>query len=137
MARCPHSDIRQTPHLLRYHLLGVLCWLYPTPELVQGSYIEESGLLYANAHSVTAARFAEEPGPAGRMTGGALHEVQAEVAGQMHISRENALLGNYKASLVYFDGVIAQIQRNLRPVCLLYTSPSPRDLSTSRMPSSA
>ena len=23
------SDIRQTPHLLRYHLLGVLCWLYP------------------------------------------------------------------------------------------------------------
>ena len=29
MARCPHSDIRQTPHLLRYHLLGVLCWLYP------------------------------------------------------------------------------------------------------------
>ena len=87
-----------------------------TPELVQGSYIEESGLFYANAHSVTAARFAEEPGPAGRMTGGALHEVQAEVAGQMHISRENALLGNYKASLVYFDGVIGQIQRNLRPV---------------------
>ena len=34
----------------------------------------------------------------------------------MHISRENALLGNYKASLVYFDGVIGQIQRNLRPV---------------------
>ena len=24
-----------------------------------------------------------------------------------------------------------------RPICLLYTSPSPRDLSTSRMPSSA
>lgn len=21
--------VRQTPHLLRYHLLGVLCWLYP------------------------------------------------------------------------------------------------------------
>ena len=32
-----------------------------------------------------------------------------------------------------------QIKGKLRPpyVCLLYTSPSPRDLSTSRMPSSA
>ena len=27
--------------------------------------------------------------------------------------------------------------RALTPICLLYTSPSPRDLSTSRMPSSA
>ena len=27
--------------------------------------------------------------------------------------------------------------RTLKSVCLLYTSPSPRDLSTSRMPSSA
>ena len=23
------SSDRQTPHLLRYHLLGALCWLYP------------------------------------------------------------------------------------------------------------
>ena len=29
------------------------------------------------------------------------------------------------------------LQQRLIPVCLLYTSPSPRDLSTSRMPSSA
>ena len=28
-------------------------------------------------------------------------------------------------------------KRELAPICLLYTSPSPRDLSTSRMPSSA
>ena len=36
--------------------------------------------------------------------------------------------------------VIAEIHRILKPggvLCLLYTSPSPRDLSTSRMPSSA
>ena len=36
------TDTTQTPHLLRYHLLGVLCWLYPvhrvgTPEFVVGS----------------------------------------------------------------------------------------------------
>jgi len=33
---------------------------------------------------------------------------------QMQMSRENALLGNYEASLVYFDGAISQIQRYLR-----------------------
>ena len=32
-----------------------------------------------------------------------------------------------------FEGGVS----SLRPICLLYTSPSPRDLSTSRMPSSA
>ena len=30
-----------------------------------------------------------------------------------------------------------EIYDKLRTICLLYTSPSPRDLSTSRMPSSA
>ena len=34
----------------------------------------------------------------------------------MKMSREHALLGNYEASLVYFDGVIAQIQQHLRTV---------------------
>ena len=34
-------------------------------------------------------------------------------------------------------GVFIQGEKKLTPVCLLYTSPSPRDLSTSRMPSSA
>ena len=31
----------------------------------------------------------------------------------------------------------SEMRMNLRNICLLYTSPSPRDLSTSRMPSSA
>ena len=35
---------------------------------------------------------------------------------QMKMSREHALLGNYEASLVYFDGVVAQIQQHLRTV---------------------
>ena len=30
------------------------------------------------------------------------------------MSREYALLGNYEAALVYFDGVVAQIQQHLR-----------------------
>ena len=36
----------------------------------------------------------------------------------------------------YADGIIAFCDEGF-PTCLLYTSPSPRDLSTSRMPSSA
>ena len=34
-------------------------------------------------------------------------------------------------------GAGAQVTIGVRNACLLYTSPSPRDLSTSRMPSSA
>ena len=34
-------------------------------------------------------------------------------------------------------GIARAVQMDQRSPCLLYTSPSPRDLSTSRMPSSA
>ena len=37
----------------------------------------------------------------------------------------------------FYRGRNRQISPKLRELCLLYTSPSPRDLSTSRMPSSA
>ena len=43
-------------------------------------------------------------------TGSALSDME----NQMKMSREHALLGNYEASLVYFDGVVAQIQQHLR-----------------------
>ena len=33
---------------------------------------------------------------------------------QMKQAREHALLGNYEAALVYFDGATAQIQQHLR-----------------------
>ena len=35
------------------------------------------------------------------------------------------------------DGAVVAVETEQYPFCLLYTSPSPRDLSTSRMPSSA
>ena len=35
------------------------------------------------------------------------------------------------------DSIDAKLSEMLTNSCLLYTSPSPRDLSTSRMPSSA
>ena len=35
------------------------------------------------------------------------------------------------------DGEILYEGQDIQKICLLYTSPSPRDLSTSRMPSSA
>ena len=45
---------------------------------------------------------------------------------------EQEASGILTANLQSVQGLIAQ-----RTACLLYTSPSPRDLSTSRMPSSA
>ena len=38
---------------------------------------------------------------------------------------------------VSFSGVVRNHDGGQQVACLLYTSPSPRDLSTSRMPSSA
>ena len=40
-------------------------------------------------------------------------------------------------SLALLDLFFGELATGLAGVCLLYTSPSPRDLSTSRMPSSA
>ena len=42
------NDHGQTPHLLRYHLLGVLCWLYPVgyPRIIcMNIYIHMIGIL--------------------------------------------------------------------------------------------
>ena len=36
-----------------------------------------------------------------------------------------------------FDTIMQELELLKSHICLLYTSPSPRDLSTSRMPSSA
>ena len=52
---------------------------------------------------------------------------------------------HYTYKLDWLDRLIADLEKNQAPTddvcvvgdCLLYTSPSPRDLSTSRMPSSA
>ena len=43
---------------------------------------------------------------------------------------------NNKSTLTSIDERISLIEEQIN-ICLLYTSPSPRDLSTSRMPSSA
>ena len=51
------------------------------------------------------------------------------------------VLKNFRNTLKYHSEVIAVKKLHLTlmqdEACLLYTSPSPRDLSTSRMPSSA
>ena len=50
-------------------------------------------------------------------------------------------LSDYKLSLEAIKSMLLRVVHMKHPlqerVCLLYTSPSPRDLSTSRMPSSA
>ena len=55
--------------------------------------------------------------------------VSAKLGGKSGIAGDTPLMGRYRVDLLK-DGVCYN-------TCLLYTSPSPRDLSTSRMPSSA
>ena len=50
---------------------------------------------------------------------------------------EDAWVANVDVSTLTNDSIDQQQDRFLLKYCLLYTSPSPRDLSTSRMPSSA
>ena len=58
--------------------------------------------------------------------------------GKMFRDPENALLPNWKHIPVGYHGRASSIVVSGHDIyCLLYTSPSPRDLSTSRMPSSA
>ena len=60
---------------------------------------------------------------------------QAGMGGSMEDIEQLALSGDYEA---WIDEQAAMPMTDvLSNVCLLYTSPSPRDLSTSRMPSSA
>ena len=54
---------------------------------------------------------------------------------EITIAYQPILRGAATAVLCYF--LFDLVSRALFPGCLLYTSPSPRDLSTSRMPSSA
>ena len=50
-----------------------------------------------------------------------------------YASQLSSLLSNNQSALVMFYELLFELSM----ACLLYTSPSPRDLSTSRMPSSA
>ena len=50
---------------------------------------------------------------------------------------ENLFQLGIKANLQIIDLMEKRRKRTFPKLCLLYTSPSPRDLSTSRMPSSA
>ena len=59
-----------------------------------------------------------------------------------NINLECSYIDNYSNELIYSKSYDRHIDVNLYQygfpyICLLYTSPSPRDLSTSRMPSSA
>ena len=55
------------------------------------------------------------------------------VENQQHEDDINSLEDQLASS----SSVVSEIESSLSEACLLYTSPSPRDLSTSRMPSSA
>ena len=53
------------------------------------------------------------------------------------LKEKNAALRGTEAIEAAREVALRQLDSRSRSTCLLYTSPSPRDLSTSRMPSSA
>ena len=59
-----------------------------------------------------------------------VHELNKHIVGQEEAKRAVAIALRNRWRRMQLDS-------SLREDCLLYTSPSPRDLSTSRMPSSA
>ena len=65
------------------------------------------------------------------------YPVETALAGLPKLSYTRSLsrYGLSQVTVVFEEGTDIYFARNL--ICLLYTSPSPRDLSTSRMPSSA
>ena len=62
-----------------------------------------------------------------------INEFDAVWAGSFAISATHAVPDASIMTMTEF----LQVAKNMVDSCLLYTSPSPRDLSTSRMPSSA
>jgi len=108
--------------------------LYPT--LVTKSTIDESNTRYAQGGIAAAIGADDSP---------ELHYRDTLRAGDGIVDRRGARILAEEAPAriadlvrygVPFDTVHGQIALG-REACLLYTSPSPRDLSTSRMPSSA
>jgi len=62
----------------------------------------------------------------------------ASLAEMERVPRGEIVVGANEATCLHIlPEVFAQFKKQYPRVCLLYTSPSPRDLSTSRMPSSA
>ena len=72
----------------------------------------------------------KEAVPGGNVKKGTVHKAVV-VRTKKEIRRKD---GSY---IRFDDNAAVILNANEEPSCLLYTSPSPRDLSTSRMPSSA
>ena len=69
-------------------------------------------------------------------TGGDFSSSNKEIKAQLAGLTPGCLFDDSVSNLAMADGCLAGLWL-LHGFCLLYTSPSPRDLSTSRMPSSA
>ena len=126
-------DISSYKHALRIWTIvleiSVEMAQFPSKEIAQGSYDYRTlGLGYANLGSLLMRKGIAYDSDLGRAIAGAL---TAMLTGEA-----------YKAS-AEMAGIVGPFPKykenseNMLRVCLLYTSPSPRDLSTSRMPSSA
>ena len=63
--------------------------------------------------------------------------IKVELPVEMHVKLSVTLTDRLGPEILTVLEIKGQVLHGVRLHCLLYTSPSPRDLSTSRMPSSA
>ena len=100
-------------------------WTRFMPAVVEAKRIVDSGEIGKPAHVTADFGFTSDAGPEHRL-------FNPELGGGALLD-----LGIYPLSMSsFFLGTVTGVKAQAE-ICLLYTSPSPRDLSTSRMPSSA
>ena len=65
------------------------------------------------------------------------HATPTKILTKQGIQHDKSFRDNVSVAIPVWNWFAGMIWHYIMRVCLLYTSPSPRDLSTSRMPSSA
>jgi len=147
----PYNFVSALNCIMAQRLVRLLCDVCKRPALVSTELIEESGLDPAVWRSV---EFYESPGcPQCNQTGfrgrSAIGELLAlsdhisevilakrPTSEIRRVARDEGMVTLREAALEKVREGVTTL-KEINKVCLLYTSPSPRDLSTSRMPSSA
>ena len=96
-----------------------------------------SSILTWHGYSVTREYYYNNAGKQMRMLAASTYAKYATKIGRDVTAPENGYIGEYLDDIV--NQIIERFGENLDPdsICLLYTSPSPRDGLLSRMPSSA
>ena len=116
----------------------------PLPEVVEEGDAEEAAGDLAETDETVIEGAADTAGDAAETAEAAADTAIEEAADQgtaaiaeATVAAEETVSDLTEAATDTADDIVETVEEAVTEACLLYTSPSPRDLSTSRMPSSA